>query len=229
MVATTAQTYNDLVSATTKNYAESVPAMGLFYQNGANSRTGVRLECPGIRKEFCDQIPFGRDPEGTLFFDSVNDFPDNGQDSFYNVFHNTSTVATEKAVVVQFYTGTASQGPFYAEFVARDPVSTWNDLNIASVTSVIQKQTKAKEFTLTMNAISKKATFSLPPTLNLPNASVKAYGTTYFKGIKNIKDGSKTYIDYSNDRIVFFQGTDFAHANDAVAYFIRKAFFVILH
>jgi hypothetical protein len=49
---------------------------------------------------------------------------------------------------------------------------TWNDLNIASVTSVIQKQTKAKEFTLTMNAISKKATFSLPPTLNLPNASV---------------------------------------------------------
>jgi hypothetical protein len=58
---------------------------------------------------------FYPDPEGTLFFDSVNDFPDNGQDSFYNVFHNTSTVATEKAVVVQFYTGTASQGPFYAE------------------------------------------------------------------------------------------------------------------
>jgi len=208
MVSTTTKTFKELYAERLSKYKHMEPAAALFYWGEGTTR-GVRLEVPGIMKEFIDNVAFGRDPEGTLFFNHVEDIDG---DAKYNVFYNTNVTSDEQAVVVQFFIST--QDHFYAEFVGKDPSravqyttdshkGSWAVVDQASASAHVKKYSSESTITITIASIQKAVSFDVPD--NSAEKSVDVHGSISFKKLANLK--SDSVVNYNDDRILFYPET----------------------
>jgi len=220
MVCTTNQTFKELYAERLNKYKHMEPAAALFYWGEGNTY-GVRLEVPGIMKEFIDNVAFGRDPEGTLFYNHIEDIDG---DAKYNIFYNTDVTSNEQAVVVQFFSQT--QGHFYAEFVGRDPsravqytvdshVGSWAVLDQASACAHVKKYSSEKTVTITIPSVQMQVSFDVPS--DPDEKAIDIHGTIAFKKLANLKYGARSIVNYNNDRILFYPERV---TNDLTAVFI---------
>jgi len=213
-VTTTTETFTDIFTRLAKKYKNYAPAAALFYwDNGATH--GVRVEAPSILKEFVDNVAWGKDPEGTLFFNEIKDLDNDPTDeddySHYNVYYNTGVQASQQAVVVQFYADT--QGSFFAEFVGKDPSRAvtytlearkgrFLPLNSGSASAHVKKKSSESKVIVKIAAIGKEVIFDLPN--NFAAQDIDVWGNLTFKKLSDLKSGTLSVVNYNDDRILFY-------------------------
>jgi len=224
--------YSDLLVK--KKYENEVGAQALLFVDKNNSQA-VRVEAPEILKEFTDNAYIGRDPEGILYYDSVDDLTGTGKEF---VVKAEKTSDGNPVAHVIFYT--SSQSSPYAEFIGKDTykiaskldkyssnTGEWKDLEIGSSTCKVQKTSDVKTITFTLTAIKKKATITLGVVTKSPDtgetystsisqATVDAKGTIWYRDAASLVKGK--YASYQQDRVVFYEN-DYT-ARDFTGYFI---------
>jgi len=196
-----------------------------------DGKLGVRIEAPSILREFSNNIAFGTDPPGYLFFDDLDDLGTLAEpgSAYFNVLHNTNVAATQQALVIQFFFKT--QGSFFAEFIAKDPRSiaqkilvdgasapqgTWKVLDASTTTARIKKPKSETEIIIEMKSIGKKVSYTVPSAFAGQVASIKAAGTLTFQNLSKLKAGTKSYVDHNNDRILFYPQRNYSDELTAV-------------
>jgi len=225
MVAVSSETFQKLFEARATKYDNLAPASILFWTHQTSNRDehGLRVECPTLHREFVHTVSVGKDPEGTLFFDDVEDLGDI-DGTKYNVFFNTGK-GIEKAIVVQFLT---PKGAPYAEFVGKDPHNqvtalvteqpggAWRELEQATAAGHVSKNRREATIDMVFAALNKKVSFDVPNDTGRSGIR-KVPGTLTFRNINDIAPGTSSVVDYSNDRIVFYKDVS---ATDFVAMFV---------
>ncbi|KAF9512548.1 hypothetical protein BS47DRAFT_1363099 [Hydnum rufescens UP504] len=203
-VTTTTETFTEIFTRLAKKYKNYAPAAALFYwDNGATH--GVRVEAPSILKEFVDNVAWGKDPEGTLFFNDVKDLDNDPP------MTTTGATTTQQAVVVQFYADT--QGSFFAEFVGKDPSRAvtyilearkgrFLPLNSGSASAHVKKKSSESKVTVKISAIGKEVTFNVPD--NSAAQDIDVWGNLTFKKLSDLKSGTLSVVNYNDDRILFY-------------------------
>ncbi|KAF9512549.1 hypothetical protein BS47DRAFT_1345328 [Hydnum rufescens UP504] len=202
-VTTTTETFTDIFTRLAKKYKNYAPAAALFYwDNGATH--GV-----------VDNVAWGKDPEGTLFFNDIKDLDNDPTDdddwSHYNVYYNTGVEASQQAVVVQFYADT--QGSFFAEFVGKDPSRAvtytlearkgrFLPLNSGGASAHVKKKSSESKVTVKIAAIGKQVTFNVPN--NSAAQDIDVWGNLTFKKLSDLKSGTLSVVNYNDDRILFY-------------------------
>ncbi|KAJ3515027.1 hypothetical protein NLJ89_g2021 [Agrocybe chaxingu] len=193
----------------TQYHHKFVPASALFWtQHGQHA---MRLEVPSLMREFKDKMTVGRDPEGYLFYNHVEDL-DLERGTRYIMFPNTYRTKQDHAVVVQFFHNDPSK--CYAQFIAKDEnltvdycidngnVGEWTQLVQGCSHAKIRKYSDENTVTLTAAPIGKKATFQLNNDQNIP----ETWGELIFKHISdlNTPGGTKGFVDFTPDRVLFY-------------------------
>ncbi|KAF8325395.1 uncharacterized protein EI90DRAFT_3156946 [Cantharellus anzutake] len=233
-ITTTRQGYKAAYDERLHKYGRSTGASALFANNvDGHDEKGVRIEAPEILKEFVDGVAFGKDPVGTLFYYNIDDI--NGK-TRYNVIHSDSSVEKDDvAVIVQFFGNVDNQGNFYAEFVGRDPARTvkhlvdgtkhkggsWHSLKLTKATALVQKKIWETEIKITIASIDKQTSFRLPAGVSAGNI-ISVWGNLSINRINKIGNGTKSVVDYNNDRILFYPDNLHPpfHPKDLTAVFI---------
>jgi len=217
------------MASPTKTYNHSTAASALFFRNVDNYNRvhqALRVEVPGIGKEFTDNAEIGTDPDGIFYYNKTSDLSGSAKAKVLKF-----TVDNKNYVRIKFYPSNLTESDTYAEFVAEDPDGavdatgmvnytkdgrdgTWRDLNVGSANAVVRKLAATLDITLTADSISKKATLTLADTVANKNLVVDVKGTLYFKKVDDLTSTEAGYASYNNDRIVFYEddftGKDFA-------------------
>jgi len=203
-----------------QKYKNNTPAAGLFYKSNTG-QPSVRIEATVIRKEFVDVAEFGTDPEGLLFYDDINQL--NGPVD-YRFWYNTGTLDDEAAVVAQFYKkGTRT---FVAEFIGKDPARTvtdtvtghtghWGPFSFQENTARVYKAANSSNISLTVDVTGQVATWSVGS--NAGQIAINQTGRTLIKNLNAIRPGQTSFVDYNDDRILFYPGI---HSPDFSAVFL---------
>jgi len=216
-----------------KNYANDVGGAALFFQT--NKSQAVRVEVPGILKEFSDGAYLGTDPEGILYYDKFKDL--DGHTSY--LVKQDKTKDNIYVAHIIFYKNSADKP--YAEFLGKDiyqVVTTsgwndksssgdWKDLQIGSSYGTVTRSDSSTTVTFTFPVIKKKATITLGVITtdsegndyasdfeNQTTIDVK--GSLSFRSLDTLADGK--YASWAEDRVVFYK--DDYRGTDFTAYFI---------
>ncbi|KAF8581440.1 hypothetical protein K439DRAFT_1619025 [Ramaria rubella] len=215
MPPNTDKTFRELFKERLDLYNNITPAAALFYDH--NGDVGLRIEAPSIAKEFVDRLPFGRDPEGTLFYGSIGDIVG---EATYSVFSNygTQVAQGQEAVVVQFFDGNNN---LYAEFVGQDPTRAvthtaegkkgeWVTLEQGWANANISKNTTSTTIHIKIPSIGKrvKLDFRTVPAATAANKkAIHHNGNIFFKTISDMDSGVESRVDFNNDRVLFYRNT----------------------
>lgn len=212
-------------------------AEALLFRSSDGARRSLRVEADSVGLEFTDNTylgvveipprpPFGRDPEGCLFYNNLQDFKTQSGSSRYTVTQEKNPADMRDCLRVKFYDGTS--GACYAQFLSHDRFKVvtqtvmnginqpgqWAELNIGHATAIITKNYNG--VTITAKSIGWKATISAG-IFNSQNFTVE--GNLSFKDIDQI--GSGTIASCNNDRLLFFQP---GWQTDFIAFFIPHDF-----
>ncbi|KAF8327296.1 uncharacterized protein EI90DRAFT_1840761 [Cantharellus anzutake] len=195
-VAKTNQGYKAAYEERLKKYGWSAGASALFYFSNADGNEE-------------------QDPVGTLFYNDINDIRGKTK---YNVIYSDASVKNEDAaVIVQFFGNNKSQGNFYAEFVGRDPARTvwwivdgtahrggeWHPLKLTTSTAFVEKRGNENEVNITLATLGKQVSFDLPAGY-ASGKNISVWGNLSTNDIKKIKKGTKSVVNYNDDRILFY-------------------------
>ncbi|KAJ7753580.1 hypothetical protein B0H16DRAFT_1544632 [Mycena metata] len=182
-------------------YKEMTPAAALIYGGVGWGEGSVCVVAPAILKEFIDGVEFGKDPEGTLFFNDIKDLDSN---SYYNAFNISGG-----GVVLQFYADLEST-ECYAQFVAKDAnrawgwgisckKGSWKELEGGSAAAHVKKPSNESSITITINAIGKTVKFPV----ELGDTVINIRGNLLFKNLSKLTSGTTSFVNYHDDRIIF--------------------------
>ncbi|KLO10809.1 hypothetical protein SCHPADRAFT_906527 [Schizopora paradoxa] len=188
-------------------YTQQTPAAGLFYLSNAK-QPSCRIECTDKRIEFVDVAEFGTDPDGTLFYNNIGDLS-GAMD--YRFWHNSGTTDEEAAVVAQFYK--KGSDVFVAEFVGKDPARTvkdtvvdhtghWRPFSFQENTAAVSKKAGSTTMTLSISVSGQRATWTVADSAK--NTVINQSGKVLIKNLGEIGAGRTSYIDYNDDRILFY-------------------------
>lgn len=188
-------------------YKHQTPAAGLFYKSNSG-QPSVRVEATDIRKEFVDVAEFGTDPEGNLFYNDLSKL--NGPVD-YRFWYNTDVTDDEAAVVAQFYVKGATE--FIAEFIGKDPARVvkdivsghtghWRPFDFQENTATVTKSANDSTVTLRVAVSGQVATWSVAS--NASRVSINQAGRVLIKNSNAIGAGQTSYVDYDDDRILFY-------------------------
>ncbi|KAJ7616078.1 hypothetical protein FB45DRAFT_1107144 [Roridomyces roridus] len=232
-------------------YHNQTAAAALLFE-GKYGDKGLRIEAPGICKEFTDNsyIGSGEDPQGMLYYYSADDFErqDERQRGLVMSYYRVQKLVDTKgdaSVHITFWTDGSSEDKPFAEFVAKDPQGlvsaynmdgyaakgAWLDLDLAVCTAFVRKTSTEDKITLTVDALNgltavwyDDKTVGGGPRKTLEGKSIAVTGNLSFKKLRDLKKG--IFAKYNNDHIVFYSN-DWV-SKDFTAYFIR-AFFHATH
>ncbi|KAF8637483.1 hypothetical protein AX16_010811 [Volvariella volvacea WC 439] len=206
-----------------------VPGSALFFNNSHNNRA-LRLEVPAIAMEFTDNVYIGRDPDGFLYYDTLDDFKMTKHDGtpvthHYKVY--TDSAEGKTWAIIEYRRDSDTDA--YAKFIAEDPTGavaaasmnnysstgSWVKLILGSSIATVEKGSRDPTITLYADAIKKKAIWNAGSTQFQPKGFT-VDGNLYFKDYSKLSNA--IYANYNNDRIVFYQ--DDWTGKDFIAYFI---------
>ncbi|KAF8958720.1 hypothetical protein BDZ97DRAFT_2061581 [Flammula alnicola] len=219
---------SDPFTSLKSEFDEAVAAAALFFNNGHNK--ALRVEVPTIALEFTDGLYIGKDPEGILFYNAIDDFKMTKHDGTPVTHHYTvltSVVGDKTYCTVEYRRD--SDTDCYAKFLAEDSTGavagasmanysstgSWPKLILGSSIATVEKESANQTITIYADAIGKVGVWTAPSGV-LNHKGFTVTGNLYFKNIGQVGNG--IYANYNDDRIVFYQddwtGTDFT------AYFI---------
>ncbi|KAI0260744.1 hypothetical protein BC834DRAFT_507190 [Gloeopeniophorella convolvens] len=213
-------TFADELARLAKAYEKNCPAVALFYISDTGTR-GLRVEATAIMKEFVDNVEFGRDPEGYLFYDSPGDFkpaPGTSGTFWYRVLQNSDK--PKPAVRVDFYGSDPSSNPGvtpFAQFLSKDTDTVdggklqsggsgiWRDLDMGISSARLYKRTHDQTTTVTLTPIKKQITFQA---LSTYTSALDYPGVFHFIKLADLAAGSQAIANYDSDRILFYNLND---------------------
>jgi hypothetical protein len=211
-MSSTTDSYVTQITALAQSFKTPCAAAALFYWDD-NHKHGLRVEATTIMKEFKDNVNFGRDPEGILFYNATSDFDDDG-DVPYKVLYNSED---PKAIRIDFYPLGATQDAStrFASFLTKDTNSietscladgtgNWNDLKIGTSFAKMHKITTSSTVTLQMQPINKQASFTLSD--NTDKKAIDITGVFHYDLLSDLT-GSST-ANYDSDRLLFYPTND---------------------
>jgi len=186
----------------------------VYHGGGPEDFIGIRVECSGLGKEFVSNVSFGRDPEGDLYYKDKSKLTGECR---YEVEFQVGSVLS-----IKIFAGCDStSSDLIAQFVGTDPASaigwlsyderhpefelkgTWLDYNPLSIEgSRIICRPGSTTVTINLASIYRKVTFNLPTASPL---GMDHLGIMTINGdIKSIRPGTKSYVDYNSDRVIFY-------------------------
>ncbi|KAJ7699733.1 hypothetical protein B0H16DRAFT_1484125 [Mycena metata] len=178
-------------------YKEMTPAAALIYGGVGWGEGSVCVVAPAILKEFIDGVEFGKDPEGTLFFNDIKDLDSN---SYYNAFNISGG-----GVVLQFYANLESTDSSpRTRTVPGDGVSVVkraHGKNSKAVPPPLMSKSRPtnQAITITINAIGKTVKFPV----ELGDTVINIRGNLLFKNLSKLTSGTTSFVNYHDDRIIF--------------------------
>ncbi|KAJ3878983.1 hypothetical protein F5051DRAFT_427768 [Lentinula edodes] len=213
-------TFAEEIAILVNQWDHFCPAAALFYWGKNSLDTGLRIEATEIMREFVDNIQFGRDPEGWLFYGSPQDLDtDSGDTVYYRVYINDES---PMAIRIDFFgrdPNTPGIKPF-AQFLTKDTVKIpiedipadtgsglWRKLNTGISSATVSKLTNDLSIKLSAHAIGKKLTFDLPNSASFTQA-LHIDGVFHFQNIKDLNYNTLAITNYNTDRILYYDQND---------------------
>ncbi|KAF8961923.1 hypothetical protein BDZ97DRAFT_2026686 [Flammula alnicola] len=211
-------TFNDLKS----EFDEAVAAAALFFNNGHKKPSALR---PPPSPWSSPTVSVSG--KGILFYDAIDDFKMTGHDGApvthkYTVSHY---VADDGKPYCKVEYRRDDDPDCYAKFLAEDPTGAvagadmvnyssmtggWDKLELGSSIATVEKESANQKITIYANAIGKVGVWTAPSDV-LKHKGFTVTGNLYFKDIAQV--GNAIYVNYNDDRIVFYQddwtGTNF--------------------
>ncbi|KAJ3860145.1 hypothetical protein EV359DRAFT_85638 [Lentinula novae-zelandiae] len=201
-------TFAEEIAALINQWDNFCPAAALFYWGKNSNDTGLRIEATEIMREFVDNIQFGRDPEGWLFYGTPQDLDtDSGDTVYYRVYTNDES---PMSIRIDFFgrdPNTPGIKPF-AQFLTKDtakipiediPADTgsglWRKLSTGISSATVSKLTNDPTIKLSAHAIGKNLTFNLPDSSSFTHALHLNYNTL-------------AITNYNADRILYYDQND---------------------
>lgn len=223
---------SDLFDITRKQFQEAKFAEALLFKSTDNTRRSLRIEADSLGLEFTDNInfnvivipprpPFGRDPEGFLYYNDLKDFTTTASCT-YRVTREIN-VDGRACLRVKFTHGSVE----FAQFLSHDlynvvtqtnmdglsQLGQWAEMNTGHATAILSK-TANGPVTLTARSIGRQATITSGAAIFNP-LSFRSEGNLTFKELNQIPNGS--VVSCNNDRLLFFGTGD---QRDFTAFFI---------
>ncbi|KAH7874217.1 uncharacterized protein C8R40DRAFT_1171753 [Lentinula edodes] len=213
-------TFAEEIAALINQWDNFCPAAALFYWGKNSNDTGLRIEATEIMREFVDNIQFGRDPEGWLFYGTPQDLDtDSGDTVYYRVYTNDES---PMAIRIDFFgrdPNTPGIKPF-AQFLTKDtakipieniPADTgsglWRKLSTGISSATVSKLTNDPTIKLSAHAIGKNLTFNLPDSSSFTHA-LHIDGAFHFQNIKDLNYNTLAITNYNTDRILYYDQKD---------------------
>ncbi|KAJ7480583.1 hypothetical protein FB451DRAFT_1365067 [Mycena latifolia] len=210
-------------------FANGTAAYALFFKNALGYKA-VRLEAPDIGLEFTDGTYIGRDPQGFLCYDKLEDFQhDTSAKHTYHVSVAISSIDSRTYAVIEFRKspGTTPYAKFYGADIHRVTTAadmgnhtntgSWITLKTAWCYTTIEKQAYSRTVTVTLASVDKVATWDAGSASFNPS-SFRVQGHLHYKRFNKLKDAK--FANYNNDRVVFYEN-DYT-GRDFVAFFIPR-------
>ncbi|KAJ7453472.1 hypothetical protein FB451DRAFT_1408871 [Mycena latifolia] len=197
-----------------------VSAYALFFKNDHGTKA-LRLEVPEIALEFTDGAYIGKDPEGFLYYNKVEDFQQDTNTK--HTYHVRDDSINNKTYAVIEFRKSAGAIP-YAKFYAPDnhrvataadmenhtSTGSWVTLKTASCYTTIEKKANSRTITAILSSVDKVATWDAGST-SFSSSSFLVPGHLHYKKLNKLKDAK--FANYNNDRVVFYEndwtGRDF--------------------
>ncbi|KAJ7616506.1 hypothetical protein FB45DRAFT_1105695 [Roridomyces roridus] len=224
-------------------YHNQTAAAALLFESKHGNK-GLRIEAPGICKEFTDRSYIGSDPQGVLYYYSADDFEhqderDKGPVVSCYTVHKLVDTKGDAAVHIMFWNDGQSEEKPFAEFVAKDPQGlvsaynmdgyaskgAWVNLDMAMCTAFVRKTSTEDKITLTVDALNGMTavwydgkTVGGGQGKTLDGKSIAVSGNLSFKKLRDLKKG--IFAKYNNDHIVFYSNDWIS--TDFTAYFILE-------
>ncbi|KAJ7453490.1 hypothetical protein FB451DRAFT_1373809 [Mycena latifolia] len=175
-----------------------VSAYALFFKNDHGTKA-LRLEVPEIALEFTDGPYIGKDPEGFLYYNKVEDFQQDTNTK--HTYHVRDDSINNKTYAVIEFRKSAGAIP-YAKFYAPDnyrvataadmenhtSTGSWVTLKTASCYTTIEKKVNSKTVTATLSSVDKVATWDTGST-SFSSSSFRLQKQT--KALSQTKDGQR--------------------------------------
>jgi len=224
---------SDLFDVTRKQFQEVKFAEALLFKSADGTRRSLRIEADSLGLELTDKVyfgvvvipprpPFGRDPEGFLYYNDLKDFTAPSACT-YTVTQEINPADGRDCLRVKFAHGNVE----FAQFLSHDRYKVvtqttmhglsqpgeWAEMNTGHATAILSK-TANGPVTLTARSIGRQATITSGGAI-FNSQSFTSEGTLTFKELSKISSG--TVVSCNNDRLLFF-GT--AWQNDFTAFFI---------
>jgi hypothetical protein len=225
-VVKTTKTFKELRDQAEKDFKKGRhhPAVALVYHGGgAVDFIGIRIECPKAHKEFVSRVPFGRDPEGELYYHDIKDLTGFGK---YEILFQVGEVLQivirnpNNGIVATFVGQDPAKAIGWLQFDADHPdvplIGDWKDYNGFDVPSTIKCDKGSTDVTISLPSLSKKVTFKL---LSSCVNGISHDGTTTVSDINNISNGTLSMVDFDADRVLFYPKTG---STTMTAYFIPE-------
>lgn len=210
-------------------FKTSTPAFAYIFQSGVGtaSRTGLRIDAPDILKVLTDNMPFGRDPKGKLYYNSLKPNFNSGNKAYYTVTRPEfgSIRNPEFALVVELRRE-KSEKP-YAKFIATLPKrvwenlpddqfpafkagftgvnqAEWKELDMGSASALLLSYDQSADVTITAQSLHKKLSFKFPD----EGGAIESWGYFIFRDSNKLKSGVNYIVDYTNSRVLVFEKQD---------------------
>ncbi|KAJ7716960.1 hypothetical protein B0H16DRAFT_1476448, partial [Mycena metata] len=182
-------------------YKEMTPAAALIYGGVGWGEGSVCVVAPAILKEFIDGVEFGKDPEGTLFFNDIKDLDSN---SYYNAFNISGG-----GVVLQFYADLEST-ECYAQFrrQGREPCLGMGHQLQKGLMERARRRFRRRSCQKAVQRIKHhhnhqrhRKTVKFP--VELGDTVINIRGNLLFKNLSKLTSGTTSFVNYHDDRIIF--------------------------
>jgi len=209
-------------------YDNLIPAQGLFFARFLSPykiwQRSVRIQAPGIRKEFTDKVILGGGLDGWLYYNTLLDL--DSTKTSYKVTLITNSDGSHTGLVKFFH---HTEERCYAEYITNNSKITqfgfpgldgfsssgnWGTLEITSVTAHVHMHSDDEKITITAPGVEKKAI--IPGATDLFKHGLDVWGTLTFKNINDLSRG--TFADYNPESITFRRTSHWS--NDFIAFFI---------
>ncbi|KAF8952098.1 hypothetical protein BDZ97DRAFT_1880924 [Flammula alnicola] len=172
--------FSDLKS----EFDEAVAAAALFFNNDHNK--ALRVEAPTIALEFTDSLYIGKEPQGTLFYNAIDDFKMTKHDgaSVKHTYMVLQSVAGGKTYCTVEYrrdsdTDCYAKVLFYLQLSTswlRICTGSWSKLVLGSSIATVEKESASQTITIYADAIGKVGKFNALPDV-LKRKGFSAYFT----------------------------------------------------
>ncbi|GJJ08081.1 hypothetical protein Clacol_002288 [Clathrus columnatus] len=160
--------------ATPEDYYDQQTAADLLLFRNENNLKALRLEAPGIAKEFSDGVYIGKDPPGSLYYDNVSDFEQYQSGTDVNHRYKVTKYTNSKNkvfIIVKFSSDTKTDYALFKGGDARNALTAsqmenhsnygnWGELLNSNTPATLTKSSGQNNLTLSLNKVQRVANWT---------------------------------------------------------------------
>ncbi|GJJ06947.1 hypothetical protein Clacol_001143 [Clathrus columnatus] len=206
------------IESNPEDYYDQQTAADLLLFRNENGVKALRLEAPGIAKEFSDNVYIGKDPPGSLYYNDVADFSRGGNHRY--IVSKYTNNRGKVFIIVKFSSDSKSN------YALRNALQTsqmdgyshsgsWGELLNSNTPATLTKSSNSNNLMLTLDRVQRVANWT-DSAQNFRGYSINIKGSANFKDIRTLPKG--VWARCNHDRAVFYE-SDYL-SKDLIAWFL---------